>query len=155
MKNLSRSALLLISLMGVAGIARAQTSEVSTMMQTSLSKIRTSSQAGGVIERTFSDILFREDTAGTNCIFFHHFSSSNAYRINAFAPSDQVSELNVSVFYKGTNDKWSRVANNNLSGADVSFRFTPQITGSYAIYVKGTLQTNINNSMFNLIIERD
>jgi hypothetical protein len=154
MKNLSRSAILLISIITATNIANAQTSTVTTMMQTSLNKIRTSSQTGGVIERTFSDIIFKEDTSGTNCIFFHHFSSSNAYRVNAFAPSDQVSQLTVSVFYK-ENGKWNKVASNNLSGADVSFRFTPQVAGSYAIFVKGTLQTNINNSMFNLIIERD
>ena len=155
MKNLYINGLLLISLMAATGIARAQSSGVSTMMQTSLDKIRTSSQAGGVIERTFSDIIFRQDTTGNNCIFFHHFSSSNAYRINAFAPADQVSQLNVSVFYKGTDNRWSKVASSNTSGTDVSFQFAPQTTGSYAVFVKGTLQPNINNAMFNLIIERD
>jgi hypothetical protein len=154
MKKVYISTLLLISLIAATGTARAQSSAVSTMMQTSLSKIRTSSQAGGIIERTFSDIIFREDTSGTNCIFFHHFSQSNNYRIDAFAPSDQVSELRVNVFYK-ENGQWRRMASNNTSGADVGFRFTPQITGSYAITVRGTLLTNINNSMFNLIIERD
>jgi hypothetical protein len=154
MKNVSRSAILLISLIAVTNIARAQNSEVSTMMQTSLNKIRNSSQTGGVIERTFSDVLFKQDTSGTNCIFFHHFSSSNAYRINGFAPSDQVSELTVAVYYKD-NGQWRRMAANTPTGADVSFRFTPRISGSYAIFVRGTLQTNINNSMFNVIIERD
>ena len=154
MKNVYISALTLLFLIAATGTARAQNSTVSTMMQTSINKIKTSSQTGGVIERTFSDIIFREDTSGTNCIFFHHFSQNNAYRINAFAPSDQVTELRVSVFYK-ENGKWTKVANSNTSGADVGFRFTPQIAGSYAIFVKGTLQTNINNSMFNLIIERN
>jgi hypothetical protein len=154
MKNVYINTLLLISLIAATGTAHAQNSTVSTMMQTSINKIKTSSQTGGVIERTFSDIIFKDDTAGTNCIFFHHFSNNNAYRINAFAPSDQISQLLVSVFYK-ENGKWSKVASSNTSGADVGLRFTPQVAGSYAIFVKGTLQTNINNSMFNLIIERD
>lgn len=145
-----------MSLVAATGSAGAQNNAVSAMMQTSLSKIKMSSQAGGVIEQTFADIIFRQDSSGTNNIFFHHFSSGNTYRINAFAPSDQISELTVSALYKrSSNDKWTMVATNNTSGADVSFRFTPQITGSYAIFVKGTLQTNINNAMFNLIIERD
>jgi hypothetical protein len=125
------------------------------MMETSITKIKTSSQAGRVIERTFSDIIFKDDSTATNCWFYHHMSSSNTYRLNAFAPSENVSSLNIYVYYKDDNDKWQLAASNSTAGYDISLRFNPQVSRYYAIMIKGALRANINNALFNLIIERE
>ena len=155
MKSSHISSFVLLIMMATAGTVRAQTSTISDMMQTSLNKIRSSSQAGRVVERTFSDMFFREDTTGNNCLFFHRFSSSNNYRINAFALSGNVSNIDVGVYRKDNNNKWNKITGNTTSGYDVSLRFSPPFTGSYAVFIRGTLRTNINNALFNLIIERE
>jgi hypothetical protein len=138
----------------MAGMLQAQTS-VPNMMQTSITKIKASSQEGRVIERTFSDVIFKDDSTGTNCWFYHRMSSSNTYRINAFAPGENVSAMNLYVYYKDENDKWQLATSNSNGSNDVSLRFSPQVTRFYAVMVKGTLRTNINNALFNLIIERE
>jgi len=146
---------LFFTMIFTAGALHAQTAAVPNMMQTSIDKIKVSSDAGRIIERTFSDIIFRNDSTSSNCWFYHRMSSSNSYRINAFAPSEGVSAINVYVYYKDDNNKWQMSASNSNTGNDVSVRFSPPVTRYYAIVVKGTLRTNINNALFNLIIERE
>jgi hypothetical protein len=146
---------LFLTLTFTAGVLQAQTAAVPNMMQTSIDKIKVSSDAGRVIERTFSDVIFRGDSTNSNCWFYHRMSASNSYRINGFAPSEDVSALNVYVYYKDDNNKWQMIASNSNTGNDVSLRFSPTVTRFYAIVVRGTLRTNINTALFNLIIERE
>ena len=144
----------LLTVIMVSGSLHAQT-RVPNMMETSLVKIKASGQAGRVIERTFSDIIFRDDSTATNTIFSHRFSSSNNYRINAFAPSSELSAIYVYIYRKDDNGKWQKVASSTGSGNDVTIQFSPQVSGSYTFMIKGTLQSSVNNSLFNLIIERE
>jgi len=146
--------ILLLTVIMTSASLSAQT-RVPNMMETSLTKIRSSGQAGRVIERTFSDIIFRDDSSATNTIFTHRFSSSNNYRINAFAPSSELTDIYVYIYRKDDNGKWQKVASSTSGGNDVVIRFSPQVSGSYTFLVKGTLKSGINNSLFNLIIERE
>jgi hypothetical protein len=145
----------LLLLIAAAGQVRAQNSLISGLMQTSLSKIKMSSQAGRVIERTFTDIFFKDDSTGNNCLFFHKFSSNNTYRINAFASSGDVSNINVGVYLRDSNNKWTKVVASTTTGYDVSIQFSPQSSGFYFLFLKGTLRTNINSALFDVIIERE
>ena len=154
MKNTRISVLFLLAFVLATTTVSAQTSTVKDMMQLSISKIKASSDAGRVTEKTFSDVFFRNDTSKLNCIFYHRFSSSNTYRITAFGLSDKIETINVYVCHKD-NGNWNIVAKNTMTGSDINFKFIPQVGGSYGLIVKGTLKSDVNNALFNVIIDRD
>ncbi len=140
----------------MAGVSLSAQTRVPVMMETSLDKIKSSSQSGRVIERTVADIIFRDDSIHNNCNFRHRLSSSNSYRINAFSPSSEASSIYIYILYLDDKGEWQTAASNTTGGtSDVSLRFSPSVTRDYTIAIRGTLKTGINNSLFNLIIERE
>jgi len=155
MRNILIHAMVLLMVLPAASRVQAQNASVSDIMESTLSKLRASSDAGRITEKTYSDIFFKDDTTRRNCIFSYRFSASNTYRINAFALSEQVSNIDAVLYQKDGSGNWTVVGKNSGSGNDVNFRFTPRTSGFYSFVIRGTLRGGINNALFNLIIERE
>ena len=145
---------IILSVITIANVASAQTG-VPYLMEMTSKKAKIISQANHVIERTYSDLIYRNDTTANNRFFSHYFSASNDYTLNAFAPYSQISGITVSIT-RSNNGKMTVVSRQSSVTNDVKFNFSPATSGTYYILVSGTLiDKNINSARFNLIIDRE
>ena len=135
-------------------MAHAQTS-VPLLMEMTSNKAKAISQLHHVIERTYSDLIYRNDSSINNRYFSHYFSESNDYALNAFAPANQISGITVSIT-QSINGKMTTVARERGVANNVKVNFSPTTSGTYYIVVSGTLSDrSVNSARFNLIIDRE
>lgn len=125
------------------------------IINTTLNKMNAIKREYRVIEKTVGDVLFQNDTSADNRVFSYGFSSSKRYHLNAFAPSQDISNIGIAIYMYDSNNKLQFVTRNETPGTDVTLSFDPQETKTYYLIVTGSLRQNIQSSFFNLIIDRD
>jgi hypothetical protein len=132
-----------------------QTHAITTeIIQRTITKSKAIQSEYRVIEKTFGDFIFTADTIGINRLYKHFFSSSNHYRINAFASAQAVSDLDIGIYKLDADNKFQKVTSDNSYGSDVNLTFTPSESNYYYVFITGTLKSGYQAAFFNIIIDR-
>jgi hypothetical protein len=140
-------------LIGFKASAQDHTAET---IQKSSDKIKRIEKNYGVVERTFADMIFADDSASRiNRVYKHYFSASNRYNLNAFAADEDISQMVLSVVQVNTGGTSKVLADNTTQYADVSLSYKPAVSGYYYVVVNGVLKDKNAGAFFNLIIERN
>lgn len=138
--------------LGFKASAQDHTAEV---IQKASDKIKSIERNYGVVDRTFADMIFANDSASRiNRVYKYFFSAPNRYNLNAFASDADISQMVLSVV-QVNNDNTSRVLGTNTTQyADLSLSYKPAVSGYYYVVVNGVLKDKNTPAFFNLIIER-
>ena len=152
-----KNKLLLLTALLLSGISTLSAQDrVAEIMTQTANKIKIAQRDYRVVEKTIADILYLNDTTGDNRFYSYYFSNAKRYHLNVFASNEDISAIAVAIYlWDADNRKWVLVTRNGTTGTDVTLNFDPKDSKTYYVLVTGDLRQNVNNTFFNLLIERD